>query len=58
MNHLILSWHSLPGQVFTKKDGSTGILYLACRDTTVKRGEILAIYQKRGPVEVFHKSLK
>ena len=33
-------------QVFTNKDGSTGILYLACSDTTVKRGQILAIYQK------------
>ena len=45
-------------QVFTNKDGSTGILYLACSDTTVKRGQILAIYQKRWSVEVFHKSLK
>jgi hypothetical protein len=45
-------------QVFTNKDGSTGILYLACSDTTLKRGQILATYQKRWPVEVFHKSLK
>lgn len=45
-------------QVFTNKDGSTGILYLACSDITVKRGQILATYQKRWPVEVFHKSLK
>jgi hypothetical protein len=45
-------------QVFTNKDGSTGILYLACSDTTVTRGLILATYQKRWPVEVFHKSLK
>lgn len=45
-------------QVFVNKDGSTGILYLACSDTTVKRGQILATYQKRWPVEVFHKSLK
>jgi len=45
-------------QVFTNKDGGTGILYLACSDTTVKRGQILATYQKRWPVEVFHKSLK
>ena len=45
-------------QVFTNKDGSTGILYLACSDTTVTRGQILATYQKRWPVEVFHKSLK
>jgi len=45
-------------QVFTNKDGSTGILYLACSDTTMTRGQILAAYQKRWPVEVFHKSLK
>jgi len=45
-------------QVFTNKDGSTGILYLACSDTTVDRGQILSTYQKRWPVEVFHKSLK
>jgi hypothetical protein len=45
-------------QVFTNKDGSTGILYLACSDTTVMRKLILATYQKRWPVEVFHKSLK
>src|SRR5512138_1929680 len=45
-------------QVFTNQDGSTGILYLACSDTTGTRGEILAAYQKRWPAEVFHKSLK
>lgn len=49
---------SIVRQVFTNKDGSTGILYLACSDTTMKRGLILATYQKRWPVEVFHKSLK
>lgn len=45
-------------QVFTNKDGSTGILYLACSDTTVTRDFILMTYQKRWPIEVFHKSLK
>jgi hypothetical protein len=45
-------------QVFVNKDGSTGMLYLACSDTTVTRGLILTTYQKRWPVEVFHKSLK
>jgi len=45
-------------QVFTNKDGSTGILYLVCSDTTVTREFILTTYQKRWPVEVFHKSLK
>jgi hypothetical protein len=45
-------------QVFTNKDGSTGMLYLACSDTTLTRKQILTTYQKRWPVEVFHKSLK
>lgn len=45
-------------QVFTNKDGSTGILYLASSDTTMTRNAILTTYQKRWPVEVFHKSLK
>jgi len=45
-------------QVFTNKDGSTGILYLSCSDTTVTREAILLTYQKRWSVEVFHKSLK
>lgn len=45
-------------RVYHNKDGSTGILYLACSDTTMKRDQILSIYQKRWPVEVFHKSLK
>jgi hypothetical protein len=45
-------------RVFTNKDGSTGILYLACSDPTVTREWLLATYQKRWPIEVFHKSLK
>ncbi len=45
-------------QVFVNKDGSTGTLYLACSDTTLTREDILTTYQKRWPVEVFHKSLK
>ena len=45
-------------QIFTNKDGSTGILYLAGSDITVNRGSILATYQKLWPVEVFHRSLK
>jgi hypothetical protein len=44
--------------VFVNKDGSTGILYVACSDTTMKREAILSVYQKRWPIEVFHKSLK
>ena len=45
-------------QIFTNKDGSTGILYLACSDLSCNVPEIEAIYQKRWKVEVFHKTLK
>lgn len=45
-------------QVFINKDGSTGILYLACSDLTCNASDIEAIYQKRWKVEVFHKTLK
>ncbi len=45
-------------QVFTNKDGSTGILYLACSDLDCNVPEIEAIYKKRWNVEVFHKTLK
>lgn len=45
-------------QVFENKDGSTGVLYLACSDTTVERDVILTVYKKRWPIETFHKSLK
>jgi hypothetical protein len=45
-------------QVFTNKDGSTGILYLACSDLDCSVLQIETIYQKRWKVEVFHKTLK
>lgn len=45
-------------QVFTNKDGSIGILYLACSDLDCDQAAIEAIYQKRWKVEVFHKTLK
>lgn len=45
-------------QVFTNKDGSIGILYLACSDFNCNRTQLEAIYQKRWKVEVFHKTLK
>ncbi|MFI3155955.1 MAG: transposase [Methylococcaceae bacterium] len=45
-------------QVFTNKDGSTGVLNLVCSDLTCNGDMIAAIYQKRWKVEVFHKSLK
>ncbi len=48
----------LARQVFTNKDGSTGVLYLASSDLLLDYGRITAIYQKRWNVEVFHKSIK
>jgi hypothetical protein len=45
-------------QVFTNKDGSTGLLNLVCSDLTLDGEQVAAIYQKRWKVEVFHKSLK
>ena len=45
-------------QVFTNKDRSTGILYLACSDLNCQATEMETIYKKRWKVEVFHKTLK
>ena len=45
-------------QVFTHKDLSTGILYLACSNLDLTAPDIQTIYQKRWKVEGFHKSLK
>ena len=45
-------------QVFKNKDGSVGILYLACSDFDCDMANLEAIYQKRWKVEVFHKTLK
>jgi len=45
-------------QVFTNKDGSTGILYLVCSRLESMWNEITTTYKKRWQVEVYHKSLK
>jgi len=45
-------------QVFTNKDGSTGILYLATSDVDLGAHAIPAIYQTRWNVEEYHKSIK
>lgn len=45
-------------QIFTNKDGSTGILNLACNDLTLDGGDVATIYKERWKVEEFHKSLK
>jgi hypothetical protein len=48
----------LARQVFTNKDGSTGILYLACSQLTADWNTITTTYKKRWNIEVFYKSLK
>lgn len=45
-------------QVFTNKDGSEGVMYLVCSETSLSYHEITTIYQKRWKVEEFHKSIK
>lgn len=45
-------------QVFRNEDGSKGILYLICSDTTVDAKTITDVYQKRWPIEEYHKSIK
>ena len=48
----------LTKQVFTNKDGSTGVLYLVTSDTTLTAEQITTLYQRRWKVEEYHKSLK
>lgn len=45
-------------QVFKNEDGSEGILYLICSDTTVNAQTIMDVYQERWPIEEYHKSIK
>jgi hypothetical protein len=45
-------------QVFTNKDGSTGILHLVCSDLTCDYDVITTTYKRRWKVEEFHKCLK
>ena len=45
-------------QIFTNKDGSTGILYLISNDLNLTTTKMETIYQKRWSVEVFHKNIK
>jgi hypothetical protein len=44
-------------QVFTNKDGSTGIPYLVSSDTGMTYEQITSTYRKRWNVECYHKSL-
>ncbi len=48
----------LARQVFTNKDGSSGVLYLAASDCQLTYDRITTLYQTRWNVEVFHKSIK
>jgi hypothetical protein len=48
----------LSRQVFTNKDGSTGVLDLVCSDLSCDFTALTTSYQKRWQVECFHKSLK
>jgi hypothetical protein len=45
-------------QVFTNKDGSTGILYLVSNDIELTADQMTTIYKRRWRVEEYHKSLK
>jgi len=45
-------------QVFTNKDGSRGVLFLACSDLSLDYERIVEIYKKRWRIEEYHKSIK
>jgi hypothetical protein len=48
----------LTKQIFTNKDGSTGVLYLVTSDTALTAAHIIDCYHRRWQVECFHESLK
>lgn len=48
----------LAKQVFANDDGSIGMVYLVCSDTTLSFEDLTTNYHKRWQVECFHKSLK
>ena len=45
-------------QIFVNEDGSTGVVYLVTRDTSLMYDDLTTIYRKRWNVEPYHKSLK
>jgi len=49
---------ALVKQIFANEDGSSGIQYLVCSQTTLTGDAIMDLYRKRWNVEPFHKSLK
>lgn len=48
----------LTKEVFTNKDGSTGVRYLVTDDLTLHYDQIITLYQRRWSIEVYHESLK
>lgn len=48
----------LTKEVFTNKDGSTGVRYLVTDDLTLPYDQIITLYQRRWSIEVYHESLK
>lgn len=48
----------LTRQVFTNKDGSTGLRFLVSNDFSLSNADFTTIYKKRWTVEEYHKSLK
>ena len=48
----------LTKQIFTNKDGSTGVRFLVSNDFSLTDEEFKTIYKKRWSVEEYHKSLK
>lgn len=49
---------ALVKQVFANEDGSSGIQYLVCSQTTLTGDPLIDLYRKRWNIEPFHKSLK
>lgn len=45
-------------QVFTNKDGSTGVRYLATNNLNLTSNDFLDLYKRRWSVEEYHKSFK
>ncbi len=45
-------------KIFTKEDGSVGVLYLASNDIEHEAAYLYQIYQKRWRIEEYHKSVK
>ena len=48
----------LAKQHFKNEDGTEGVFYLVTSDNTLTYQQIIALYQKRWKIEVYHKSLK